>query len=60
MTTSALTSATRRRRPKRQAGWRGLIYIAPAMALVTLFFVLPVLFTLWMSLHKWPLLGEPA
>lgn len=30
------------------------------MALVTLFFVLPVLFTLWMSLHKWPLLGEPA
>jgi multiple sugar transport system permease protein len=29
------------------------------MALVTLFFVLPVLFTVWMSLHKWPLLGVP-
>jgi multiple sugar transport system permease protein len=29
------------------------------MALVTVFFVLPVLFTVWMSLHKWPLLGVP-
>jgi multiple sugar transport system permease protein len=29
------------------------------MALVTVFFVIPVLFTLWMSLHRWPLLGAP-
>jgi multiple sugar transport system permease protein len=35
------------------------VYIAPAMALVIVFFLLPVLFTFWMSLHKWPLLGEP-
>lgn len=33
------------------------MYIAPAMALVIVFFILPVLFTFWMSLHKWPLLG---
>jgi multiple sugar transport system permease protein len=48
-----------KRRPRRNAGWRGLLYIAPAMLLVTVFFVLPVLFTVWMSLHKWPLLGVP-
>lgn len=60
MMTSSLTSTTRRSRLKRKSGWRGLVYIAPAMGLVTIFFVLPVLFTLWMSLHKWPLLGEPA
>ncbi len=29
------------------------------MALVTMFFILPVIFTFWMSLHKWPLLGSP-
>ncbi|WEX73895.1 sugar ABC transporter permease [Sinorhizobium numidicum] len=48
-------SAARKRR--RRSGWRGLLYIAPAMALVILFFVLPVIFTGWMSLHNWPLMG---
>jgi multiple sugar transport system permease protein len=45
----------RKRRKKSQ--WRGMIYIAPAMALVIVFFVMPVLFTGWMSLHNWPLMG---
>jgi multiple sugar transport system permease protein len=40
-----------------QHQWRGLLYIAPAMALVIVFFVVPVIFTLWMSLHNWPLMG---
>jgi len=58
--TAATTSTTPRRRPKRRSGWRGLLYIAPAMALVLVFFIAPVLFTVWMSLHKWPLLGVPT
>jgi multiple sugar transport system permease protein len=37
--------------------WTGLLYIAPAMLLVIVFFVLPVIFTGWMSLHNWPLMG---
>lgn len=37
--------------------WTGLLYIAPAMFLVIIFFVLPVIFTGWMSLHNWPLMG---
>jgi len=40
--------------------WRGLLYIAPAMALVIVFFIVPVIFTFWMSLHNWPLLGQPS
>ncbi|MDK1492576.1 sugar ABC transporter permease [Sinorhizobium sp. 7-81] len=47
------------RRRRRHSQWRGLLYIAPAMALVIVFFVMPVLFTGWMSLHNWPLLGSP-
>lgn len=45
----------KRRKPKSE--WTGLLYIAPAMALVIMFFVLPVIFTGWMSLHNWPLMG---
>jgi multiple sugar transport system permease protein len=60
MTVTALTSTTPSRRPRRKSSWRGLIYIAPAMALVLVFFVAPVIFTVWMSLHKWPLLGVPT
>ncbi len=50
--------AVRRRTRRRRAGWHGFLYIAPAMALVIVFFVVPVLFTGWMSLHNWPLLGN--
>lgn len=46
-----------KRRSTRRSQWKGILYIAPAMALVIVFFILPVLFTFWMSLHKWPLLG---
>ncbi|MBB3660913.1 multiple sugar transport system permease protein [Rhizobium sp. BK650] len=44
-------------RKRRKSQWRGFLYIAPAMALVIVFFVMPVLFTGWMSLHNWPLMG---
>ena len=49
--------STRALRKRRRSQWRGFLYIAPAMALVIVFFVMPVLFTGWMSLHNWPLMG---
>jgi multiple sugar transport system permease protein len=49
------TSCVRKRSQRPE--WTGLLYIAPAMLLVIVFFVLPVLFTSWMSLHNWPLMG---
>ena len=51
--------ATARPRKRRRASWHGFLYIAPAMALVIVFFLLPVVFTFWMSFHNWPLLGNP-
>lgn len=50
----------RARRRRRRKGWTGLLYITPAMVLVLTFFVVPVLVTLWMSFHRWPLLGTPS
>lgn len=49
-----------RRRARKNRQWQGLLYIAPAILLVTVFFVIPVLFTVWMSFHNWPLLGQPT
>ncbi|CAN7668341.1 sugar ABC transporter permease [Rhizobium sp. LjRoot98] len=57
MTGSGSKTLSPQRKRRRRSGWRGLVYIAPAMALVILFFVMPVIFTGWMSLHNWPLMG---
>jgi multiple sugar transport system permease protein len=54
-----VAGASRRRRRSRTRQWKGLLYIAPAMLLVLVFFVLPVIFTVWMSFHNWPLMGQP-
>jgi multiple sugar transport system permease protein len=48
-----------------RARWRvrqliGAAYAAPAAVIVAVFFVVPLALVLWMSLHQWPLLGEPA
>ncbi|MFD4675998.1 carbohydrate ABC transporter permease [Lentzea sp. NPDC058450] len=37
----------------------GALYATPAAVLVGLFFVVPLLLIAWMSLHRWPLLGNP-
>lgn len=59
MTAPSPTGKTRPNRRRKEA-LKGLLFIAPAMILVLVLFVFPVLFTAWMSLHKWPLLGEPT
>jgi len=55
--------ADQRPRPRRSRLRRhqliGLLFIAPAVALVLLFFVVPLCMAFWMSLHNWPLLGRP-
>ncbi|MBJ3784559.1 carbohydrate ABC transporter permease [Devosia sediminis] len=58
---SPLAAATAPRiRGSARRQWLGLLYIAPAMALVIVFFIAPVVFTVWMSFHNWPLLGSPS
>jgi multiple sugar transport system permease protein len=51
---------TRRRRSRlRRKQLVGLLFVAPAVALVVVFFLVPLGMTFWMSLHNWPLLGKP-
>ncbi|TPL86203.1 sugar ABC transporter permease [Mesorhizobium sp. B2-3-12] len=60
-TITTTTTAPPRVRKRVGAGrrqWIGLIYVAPAVALVMVFFVIPLGMTAWMSLHNWPLMGE--
>lgn len=47
------------RRP-RSNGWAGLLYLLPALVIVSVFFLVPLGMTLWISLHKWPLIGTPS
>jgi multiple sugar transport system permease protein len=41
-------------------GCAGLLFILPCLAVTTLFFIVPLLMTAWMSLNNWPLLGHPS
>jgi multiple sugar transport system permease protein len=55
----ARRAVARTTRPRRhQAGLTGLAYAAPATVVVVLFFLLPLGLVVWMSLNKWPLLGQ--
>jgi len=49
-TTPAIRSTRHRRVDRSQ--WVGYLYIAPAIALVIVFFVVPLGMTAWMSLHN--------
>ncbi|TIP23304.1 MAG: sugar ABC transporter permease [Mesorhizobium sp.] len=60
MTSIAAISSPARPRKLVGAGrrqWIGLLYVAPAVALVVVFFIIPLGMTAWMSLHNWPLMG---
>ncbi|MCF6121953.1 sugar ABC transporter permease [Mesorhizobium sp. M7A.F.Ca.CA.001.07.2.1] len=56
--TAATPAPPRARRVASRQQWIGLLYVAPAVALVVVFFLIPLGMTAWMSLHNWPLMGE--
>ncbi|GAA2225643.1 sugar ABC transporter permease [Herbiconiux moechotypicola] len=49
----------RRRSIGRRRGMLGLVLSLPAFGLLGLFFIWPLIRTVFMSLHDWPLLGVP-
>ncbi|HMG50536.1 MAG TPA: hypothetical protein VK597_08050, partial [Inquilinus sp.] len=53
----AIPRTRARRRRARKGQWAGLVFVLPAVALVAVFFVVPLAMTAWMSLHNWPLMG---
>jgi ABC-type sugar transport system permease subunit len=42
-----------RREARRTSGWAGLIYVIPALVILLVFEVWPILFAVWISLWKW-------
>jgi multiple sugar transport system permease protein len=50
----------RRRDPDRRRALLGALYAAPTAAVVGLFFLVPLVLVVTMSLHRWPLLGPPV
>lgn len=50
--------APRRRRVSSRRALLGLAMASPALVLITVFFLVPLVLTFWMSLHNWPLLGR--
>jgi multiple sugar transport system permease protein len=40
--------------------WAAYLFILPCLAVTTMFFIVPLGMTAWMSLNNWPLLGRPA
>ncbi|MGA1560508.1 MAG: carbohydrate ABC transporter permease [bacterium] len=37
----------------------GYLFLLPALALLSLFFLYPLINVFWMSFHKWPVFGKP-
>src|SRR4051794_20369872 len=63
VTSNASAPAAPPRAPLRWHARRQLIgaaYAAPAAVIVGVFFLVPLVLVSWMSLHDWPLIGEPA
>jgi len=48
----------RRGARNRMAGATSLLFVAPAVLLNFLFFIVPLVLAAWISLHRWPVLGE--
>jgi multiple sugar transport system permease protein len=42
-----------RRSARRTSGWGGLLYVVPALAILLLFEIWPLLFGIWISLWRW-------
>ena len=38
----------------------GILFVLPAVLFMLIFFIFPLLMTVWMSFHDWPLLGQPT
>ena len=58
--TTATSKPARRQKKGRTGYYRrltGLLFVLPCVLFVSVFFVVPLLMTAWMSLYDWPLLG---
>lgn len=52
--------SSRRRHWWRSRTFLGIAYAAPTALIVAVFFLVPLGLLVWMSLHRWPLIGDPT
>lgn len=52
-TPQRISLARWRREARRTSGWGGLLYVLPAVSLIALFEVWPILLSIWISSWKW-------
>lgn len=60
-TTQSTVGAPRRNRRStlnRRRNFAGFLFVLPAVLFTLAMFIFPLMMTLWMSLHNWPLLGQ--
>lgn len=58
-TSADIRDRLKRKYPPPKSQWVALVFIAPALVLVLVFFIVPLVMAIWMSLHNWPLMGSP-
>lgn len=58
-TSADIRDRLKRKYPPEKSQWIALVFIAPALILVAMFFLIPLVMAIWMSLHNWPLMGSP-
>jgi multiple sugar transport system permease protein len=56
----AAPNRSRRRGLTHRRGSVGFLFVLPAVLFTLILFIFPLLMTIWMSLHDWPLLGQPT
>lgn len=60
MNVAAATPTPKRRGLSHRRQSTGFYFVLPAVLFTFALFIFPLLMTLWMSLHNWPLLGTPS
>ncbi|MFD7983478.1 carbohydrate ABC transporter permease [Kitasatospora indigofera] len=55
---AAQRAAKERTARQRRAAATGALMVAPSTLVIAVFFLAPLVLTVWMSLHDWPLFGE--
>ena len=58
-TSAAIRNKLKLKYPPKKSQWIALVFIAPSLIMVSVFFLAPLIMDIYMSFFKWPLMGTP-
>ncbi len=58
-TSAVIRDRLKRKYPPKKSQWIALVFIAPSLIMVTVFFLIPLIMDIYMSFFRWPLMGTP-